>query len=115
MKLFIVCVDASTSVEERDAFTKHLRALRIGFWHHIDHLWIIATPDTNQTSENIHFGMREFMSTSVASIALEVEVKDYNAFCTQVAHSWLYDYLMRPKVDQEENPLARLLAENSDQ
>ena len=105
-RTFVVCVDASASVEERDAYTKHLRASRILFWHHIDHLWIVSTEDEGLTSRDLHHGVREFMPNST-SIALEVQVKDYGAYCTHVAHEWLADHL------KPYGELARLLAETN--
>ena len=103
-KTFIVCVDASAPVEERDGFTKHLRASQIPFWHHVDHLWIVAAQDENLTAQVLHGGVREFIPNGT-SMVLEVEVKDYHAFCTQIAHTWLFDHL-RPY-----SGLAKILAE----
>ena len=107
MKTFVVCVDASASVEERDNFTKHLRASPEAFWHHIDHTWIVCTKDEHRTAKAIHYGLREFISNS-ASIVMEVLVEDYNAFCSQYAHTWLNDH-----VASSSARLARLLAESA--
>ena len=91
--VFLVCVDQSATPEQQDAFTNHLRALKIGFWHQISHTWIIVAQSGQTAASQIGHSLSVFMP-GVPYIAIEVEPKDYATFSVQLGHQWLREYLV---------------------
>ena len=99
--VYLVCVDQSSTTEQRDAFTNHLRALNIGFWHQISHTWIITAQRGQTATSQIGHSLSIFMP-DVPYIAIEVEPKDYATFSVPLGHQWLRDNLVVENGDQSE-------------
>lgn len=95
-RMYMVAVDLDATAQQRDAFTRHLREMSVGFWHHIATFWIVSDSMGRTTVTQLRDTLKEMMP-GVNTMVVQVSPHTWAGVAPTVGHQWLQQNLSEKK------------------
>ena len=93
MEILVAMLDIDSTSAQRNAVTEWLRAhQQVGFWHHIEHSWIIAVPNNELDVEGVRSKLQE-LAPNINSMVVMAKKGVWSGVAPMDGHKWLEDYL----------------------
>ena len=95
MRYFAIMVDAGMTVAQRDLISNHINQAGCGWWHYIQHAWLITDPRVDTSSDRWLDEVSRILGNVEGRVGKNVVVLEvasdsrWAAFAGYNAHPWL--------------------------